>query len=326
MDFARGLAIILIIVFHSVVEVDIRVEVPSWALIVNEILSPMRLPVLVFLSGMLLTNSLRKSPVNYLAGKSSRILWPYLLWSGFMMALFAATAPFTHESTFWQDPSGIVLHPIDHLWFLRDLFVFYALALAARNAPRGVWIFGGLAACVCADFAHWEQVSRGAYLFVFFALGSSVSEYRTRAAAAISNPVVIGTSVLVAGLIIPAALMPGDVRYEPALLPVVAALGLLLVKVCRTVGLASGMKWLRIIGRDSLSYYLVHWPAILIVTRALPESLFLGNPFLLLCLTVTASLLCGFIVSEASKRIPCMRYLVSIPPLDAWRVAEVNRR
>ena len=63
MDFARGLCILLVILMHATGTVEAAgLEPPAGLTLFNQALEPFRMPLLMFLSGMLLSKSLDKPP------------------------------------------------------------------------------------------------------------------------------------------------------------------------------------------------------------------------------------------------------------------------
>ncbi len=76
---ARGTAIVLIVFLHSVTLLGrLPLDPPAWATGIAAFFAPMRMPVLIFLSGMLLPNSLLKGSVPYMDGKLRKLAWPLL--------------------------------------------------------------------------------------------------------------------------------------------------------------------------------------------------------------------------------------------------------
>lgn len=83
LDEARGLAIVLVILMHADnISERLGLETlpafdPIWSG-----LALVRMPLLLLLSGFLLSKSLRKSTRAFLYGKWALILWPYVTWVG----------------------------------------------------------------------------------------------------------------------------------------------------------------------------------------------------------------------------------------------------
>jgi fucose 4-O-acetylase-like acetyltransferase len=81
MDLARGLAVSFVILLHCATYLkDLGEPVPDWLRTVNAAFRPLRMPLLVFLSGMLLNRSLTKPPFIFAYGKFRSLLWPYVVW------------------------------------------------------------------------------------------------------------------------------------------------------------------------------------------------------------------------------------------------------
>ena len=86
------------------------------------------------------------------------------------MASSAASRP--APVTPWE-PLQVLLDPLEHLWFLYDLFIFYVIALVTpRISP--LWIAGPalFAAALVDDFS----VRRFFFLLVFFMLAVWMSQ------------------------------------------------------------------------------------------------------------------------------------------------------
>ncbi|WP_180967387.1 acyltransferase family protein [Zhihengliuella halotolerans] len=136
MDFLRGLAVLLVVVLHANEHGGVSV---GWWTDANQYLSPFRMPLLMFLSGMLLYRSLAKPLPVYFWGKTVTILWPLVLW----LSLYGLLA---------RDGLGLpmdiwtFLVSGDYLWFLMALLSCYVLAagfkpLAARLPETHHWGF-----------------------------------------------------------------------------------------------------------------------------------------------------------------------------------------
>lgn len=168
MDFVRGVFILLVLMLHACALIAIHgLTVPDSVELFNGIFEPFRMPVLIFLSGLLLERSLRKSAKPFIAGKAKYILWPYVVWSLITMAAMDA-----------MSMRKILLFPIipqTFLWYLWFLAAFYIGGLIVKrlNIPVLLVIFTSLlAAYFLPDIA---RMSRFAFLFSFFMLGYLVS-------------------------------------------------------------------------------------------------------------------------------------------------------
>ena len=122
MDIVRGAAVLAVVAFHSVTMVErYGIEANVIWRYLNETLKLFRMPILVFLSGMLLTRSLAKPTPQYIYGKISGIFWPFLVWStiyGVVLQL-----DFTNIQAL-----QILYTGGSHLWFLVFLLSYYIVA------------------------------------------------------------------------------------------------------------------------------------------------------------------------------------------------------
>ena len=259
MHWLRGLAIVLVVLFHVEVNVRYYMDTPEWLLVVNNAAAPLRMPAMMFLSGLLVERSLAKGAGTYLSGKLRRILWPYVLWSVIMGALLVVA---TGEH--WGIIPAAVISPIRHLWFLYYLLGFYVVSLLLREASR--WVPLAVAVLVAAggQIGGADEFKRLGYLGAFFFAGVLVSRqpvvFRPRSWPAwVKTAGVVGLMVsLCAGAVL------GDVRYEAYMGPLVG------VGIAGAAWLASlstgrpGARALEYVGRHSMVFYLVHYPAALL--------------------------------------------------------------
>lgn len=169
MDRLRGAAIIAVLLLHA--ELGARTtsghDLPL-VHSVNELLSPYRMPMLVALSGVLLTPALAKGWRTYLGGKLRSLLWPYLVWVTLDTAYVAARA----GGIGWDYVAHLAYDPQTYLWFLAYLFSFYVVGVAL---PSWLRILGGPLALVLAwtsdPGADWHKL---VWLFGWFLVGDTV--------------------------------------------------------------------------------------------------------------------------------------------------------
>lgn len=161
MDQVRGLAIVLVVVFHGRTVQARFGDVPVGLRELTEFFDPFRMPLLVFLSGMLLTRSLTKSPGAYALGKARGLAWPYVVWS---VAFLAVVGDLTADSLL-----AVLGSPLSHLWYLSYLLGYYALAwgLHALRVPFLPVVLVSLGAAGMLDGGWCRMV----FLFAFFAAG-----------------------------------------------------------------------------------------------------------------------------------------------------------
>lgn len=254
MDQIRGIAIICVLLQHAVsIPARLGLHTPEALAFFNETLQPYRQPLLMFLSGMLLSHSLRKPWREYAGGKVRRILWPMLVWS---IPVIILRPP--------VDITG-VLAPA-HLWYLLVLLECYVIGPLTRRIPAIVMAGVMLLLQLILSFesslvAHYA----GPFLTfgVFFMAGSAVMPHLDRWQA-VRWPIGVGAGA--AGI----AVQISAVQFgwnSNILTFVSSALG-----VAALVWLAPRLPISRLIetvGRQSMIWYVAHVPVMIVTGMVL---------------------------------------------------------
>lgn len=260
MDTLRGLSILLVILHHSTQIVVNAYEQADGAVppvlepfvFVSNFFAPFRMPMLMFLSGLLISGSLKRPAGQYVWGKLRRILWPIIVWTAVYNLAFVAGGGelpgMPWEWAYWNT----------YLWFMQFILAYYLVALLTKWIPAWVFVLLGL---VCAFAVPAEVVDeRFFYLLPFFFLGAFIEGFWERFVAAITVPVAIALTAIPLALgLISALWIP--LWYEP-LAAVPGLLGILaLARVAVYIPDAGWLRPVRFVGRYSLIYYVVHYPA-----------------------------------------------------------------
>lgn len=264
MDVLRGTSIVLVVFNHAILFAgSLPAGSPEVAWAINQVFAPIRMPLMVFLSGLLVAPSLARGWRQYLRGKARRVLWPYLVWSAVALMLLyvwdireGVVGGVTPATVTPWEPLRVLYNPLEHLWFLYDLFIFYVIALAVRRVSP-LWIAAAalIAAAVVPDFS----VQRFLVLLVFFMLGVWMSQRPGILTRILSRRWVVWVCAVVSIGTVAAVPLGVGLRYEAISVPFAAAgIGLAIV-AARRYGSARVLRPLRFVGRDSLVYYIVHW-------------------------------------------------------------------
>ena len=162
LDSLRGVAILLVVVLHAGESLRIAGAAIAGVDGFNLFLEPFRMPVLMFLSGILLPRSVAKTGREYFAGKVSMVAWPYLLWSLIILVASGDLRPGGVLQILYLAPT--------YLWYLWFILVFYALAYPLRRIPPLIAAGAGLvASLVLPDDSRPGMM---AFLAAFFFLGA----------------------------------------------------------------------------------------------------------------------------------------------------------
>lgn len=254
MDLLRGLSILLVILHHSTQITTYRIaDVPGFFEFLSAFFAPFRMPMLMFLSGLLVAGSLHAPAGKYVWGKVRRIVWPIVVWT----FIYAA-------SQLVADPGGLEFKPWQlgfwdtYLWFMQFIFAYYIIAMLLRWIPAWVMVAVPfvLMFVVPDDLA---LLQRFFYLMPFFFLGAFVEKHWDQYAKWLNVPLAAGLAIIPIGV----ALYSGFIEplwYEPlSALP--AMLGIMIL--VRLTAIAPDARWLkpvRFVGQWSLIYYVAHYP------------------------------------------------------------------
>jgi fucose 4-O-acetylase-like acetyltransferase len=312
-DILRGLAILLVVLFH----VDGRfLEVYggySWGLSTAvRAYMPMQMPALMFLAGVLLAPSLRKGAARFLDAKSRNILYPYLLWAVLTIVVLVLVQPFTGTAHSFAAILRIPYEAPGGLWFLQYLVAFYVMVVLLQRVPRLAQILTSVVLAVAAQLMG----SDAAGFFLLYAVflsgdiaGRDLPRWlelaRDRRIWALSWGVLAGFVLLAVA----------D-RGVPS---VALSFLLLLVGMLAYTQLAWALVGTRIgrvlayTGRNSLVIYVVHMLTIPIALAALQVVLPQSNLTLLALSTMVLTTFLSFLPVWLEKPIPQVRWLFSFP-------------
>jgi len=130
-DYARGIAILLVVYRHALVGLKMSgQDVPDFLYNIQEYALNFRMPVFFMLSGFFLSQSVLKYNMTQLMRqKISTLLYPYLLWTVILITLQIFFSAYTNGERTVHDYRYIVTQPreLEHLWYLLALFNTSAL-------------------------------------------------------------------------------------------------------------------------------------------------------------------------------------------------------
>jgi uncharacterized membrane protein YcfT len=129
MDTLRGGAVVAVVVLHSQLTTSAVTGASLEPLrSANEVLALVRMPLLMVLSGVLLSRSLAKGLRRHYVGKVRAILWPYAVWITFDLTHVMVDCALAGRPLPWHMLAEVFYDPPGYLWFLAYLFVFHVLA------------------------------------------------------------------------------------------------------------------------------------------------------------------------------------------------------
>lgn len=307
MDIVRGSAIVLILWVHSGSLLRrLPLAPPDWWVWIADFFAPMRMPVLIFLSGMLLPNSLLKGTALYLNGKLRKLAWPLVIWTLVVHATLGTSAPL-FGALHWMG--------ISHLWFLFFILVYYVVGLATRRVPL---VVTAIAAWVCS-FAAQDGSKYGERLLLLmciFFLGAYAGQHMARWLRMVdSRWALLSLPTALAAMIASAVL--GPFRYQPELLPVFLLCSFAAMVLIKRLATYLPMHALQYLGRNSLIFYLSHVPTIFVVSKLLYWN-GVRSADLCMAVSMTAAVIAGVTLTWCSQRSATVNGLFEMPVIN-WK-------
>lgn len=317
MDSLRGAAIILVIHYHVTENISKYPDTPQILIDLTNLIAPLRMPILIFLSGLLVSKSILKGKKEYFSGKMKNILYPFLIWTVIMYALSYAKEIYLGdpmETTFLQ---ALTVMPLYHLWFLEFLLIYYIVIYYMKNIQPLI-ILSSVIFVYFIFYGYGDD--RVLSLFCFFTLGyyfgRNLNEISTKIKEMSYIPIFISTAVAVVFSIfnIKNDLINSNVYY---LLSAIFFIPIL-IKLFMLIENTKLSRFLEFFGVGSLVLYLVHLPVITVVFNILkiayPGST-LSAYFILMFATVGISVAILYL----SRRFKIVSLLFSL------KEVEVNR-
>lgn len=311
MDSCRGLGVLLITLVHagSFLSEFYGEELPTVIRSLDLIFSPYRIPMLVFLSGIFLSHSLKKGVLKFATGKFRNILWPYLLWTAILAFLLEGASSWLN----WQ--TWVMGGPA--MWFLSFLMVYYLVGLLTARVPFLIIAIYALALSMVAT-AETRYGSRLFLLMSYFFVGAFLGLHMSRMLQVIKSRWALCLIPLVVALSVYFAQQSTEVKYNPFILPLIIGS---IIGVCCLVNLLSGKLYqsFQFVGRNSIKYYVIHPGVYIILYQWTPVREWLSI-YVLILLAFVLAVIAATGVSHWSLRDQRVNLLFAGPPLPdrAW--------
>ncbi|QIS41301.1 acyltransferase family protein [Clavibacter capsici] len=315
-DAAKGIAIILVVLYHAILFSGEAGITSRWSTIAST-LSTFRMPLFFFAAGLFAAKALGSSLGQLVRRRVVRLLWIYVLWSAIWLAV-TAFAP-----TAGSGPSGVAgllllpVRPDANTWFVYALAVYFVLAWLLRRLPVWLQLAPAVALTVLLETNALRSgdvtLDKMGMYFTFFLLavhsGRRVMALASRvrawhAAAAALTYVGLTGAASVASL-----------HYVPGVQLVLSAVAVITgVAVSVVLSRLRGARWLIALGSRTLPVYLLHFFPILLLTALLGPAAGSLAPVALLippALTVIG-VVASLLVHRLTRRVP------GLYALPAW--------
>lgn len=310
MDILRGFAIVLVILFHSATVLRrLDIEPSAWLLAWNKGFALFRMPALMFLSGLLLPASMRKGTPVYLIGKVRRILWPLILWT-VIYTLVVEGVSGGAVGLFWRFAGG------SYLWFLAFIFAFYLVAIPVKRVPYIVVSAAALALAIWSPDGG-KYTERLFYLMAFFFAGAYAGSHWQTLIAAITSRWVWALAPIV--LLFAGGAVAFKLGYGPDMWLPAACFILVASALAYRFQDVALLRPIAAVGRNSLIYYVLHFPLIYLVIVA-GSSLGVRSPMLLSFGSFVMVAVVGSLLVIGARRYRLVELLFVGPDLPtSWK-------
>lgn len=248
MDQLRGIAVLLIVVFHAgEVPVALGWEGSTRVSEFGLALRPFRVPLLMVLSGLMVGRSLAKPLPGYVRGKVRHVVWPWAIWT-------LAMIPLGLE---WLDPATLEFWVSStHTWYLVALAFVYALALVTRRVPA-LLVSAAMIALHELGVVGWPPALDILWFGAFFFVGAWLAGVRD---ALLEVPRAAVATVAVTTVLLTVIL---DMSVRSMATFAVSVAGVVVVLwLGPRLPVWRFPSW---IGRNSIVTYLVHFPALFLL-------------------------------------------------------------
>jgi uncharacterized membrane protein YcfT len=171
-DAAKGLCIILVVLFHSTLGVEKDLGTTTWMNAVIEWAKPFRMPDFFMISGLFLSARIARPWVRYLDAKVWHFAYFYVLWFHihFGLRLKALIGDVGVDGALKQYFEAYI-DPFGSLWFIYLLAVFCIVAKLVQRVPVPAVTAVALAAHVLVPHTGVFLVDEFFARFVFFYIG-----------------------------------------------------------------------------------------------------------------------------------------------------------
>ncbi len=179
-DYAKGLCIILVVLFHTVNHYHEAFGQTGWMQAIVDVSKPFRMPDFFLISGLFLSRTIDAPLRTYIDRKMVHFLYFYLLWLAFTQLATDLDTLAANPAEFARLYVWNIVQPVGTLWFVHMLAIFYAITRLIRRWPK--WLVLAIAAGLqIAHQALWIDTpsfaaNRAMDYFFFFFLGYAAAD------------------------------------------------------------------------------------------------------------------------------------------------------
>lgn len=300
-DVIRGLAVLLIVFVHGLRALSRSgFDVPLWLEVSASAFEPFRVPLLVFVTGMLLDRSLSKARKTYASGKLRAIGWPFVIWTAVIALVSSGSLTadgLVHALRYAPSP----------MWYLQFLLLAYAVAWLTRRVDPLVLATLAVIGSTFAPSA--DRVDRMLLLFGLMMAGRWASRSMDRWIVIVRRPQIMAVTSLSATWLAVSSAAGEGIRYESAWVPwTLCSFGFIIGLSTYLPRTAILTRCVGFVGRNSLIYYVLHWP-IFVGAFRYAASVDFDRPLVLFCAVGLGVLAVSTLAAHAAR----LHWLFALP-------------
>ncbi len=260
-DYAKGICIIMVVMMHVTFDYASAAGSEGWLHHVVAFARPFRMPDFFLLAGIFLSLSINSPLREYVDRKFVHFLYFYLIWLTIQLSITEANLLLENPANFAYAFLMAWIDPINTLWFVHMLAIFYMVTRALRRAPKLLILV--LAGCLQIAFAlgwidtDWSVANRFFDRYVYFFAGYAVAPWIF----AFARQVPSWPRMALAGLLVWGLVNWLFTRNGSDMLPGVSLLlgfagAAAIVAAGSLLAMQSWSRWLRYCGANSIVIYL----------------------------------------------------------------------
>ena len=218
-DYAKGLCIILVVMMHVTLSYGEDVQREGWLHHFVRFAQPFRMPDFFLISGLFLSRSIHTPWREYLDRKVLHFAYFYVLWLAIQLSIVEAPILIGDPLAFTTTFARALLEPINTLWFVHMLGIFYLVTRLMRGIPAPL-VFAaaaGLHTAYVGRLIDTESVviSEFSNRYVFFFTGYAAAPWIFGFAHRVAQRPGRAAAALVAWAIINGWMAASGFHFEP---------------------------------------------------------------------------------------------------------------
>lgn len=276
-DYAKGICILLVVMFHTVNHYEEAVGAEGWMRWIVDFSKPFRMPDFFLISGLFLSRTINANLATYLDKKVVHFAYFYLLWLGLTLLLTDHDVLRANPIEFAKLYLWNIIQPTGVLWFVHMLAVFYVVTRLLARLPKWM-VLVTAAALQIAHQALWIDTpsfiaNRFMDYFVFFFLGYAIANVVFEVADRARARPFITLAVLAAWAIGNELLTRQGLHHQPVYGLLAGLAGALaIVEIAALLSTWKSARFLRYCGQNSIVIYLTFFFPMTVLERVLASN------------------------------------------------------